>query len=96
MRRSDTYTGFDFSNTWKLGTYGEYPEFLTENDSKEGLSSFKFFEGGDGSKDNPYIIATEDQFLAISELRKIEYYYKLKNDLILQEKINRPLAILEA
>ena len=103
MRNPLTFTGFDFTNVWKVRNwktaakdgkaYSGYPELLTRFDTEYHKYPFarimETFDGGDGSEENPFIIRNEEQFLEISELRKLDYYYKLEADLDLTGYIDR-------
>ncbi len=87
MKSMLTFNGFDFSKTWKMGDYSKYPELVNGSDTEYLNSStaqtqeLLSFESGDGSKENPFIIKEESQFLNMSTFSNMDYYYRLEADL---------------
>lgn len=87
MKSMLTFNGFDFSKTWKMGDYSKYPELVNGSDTEYLNSStaqtqeLLSFESGDGSKENPFIIKEESQFLNMARFSNMDYYYRLEADL---------------
>lgn len=94
MKNPSTFSGFDFSKTWKPGAYGGYPELIypddpyLDDDLAAGFTRDLFYGEGSGTKEDPYIIKTESQFLQIAQMRQMDYYYRLEADLDLTLKRN--------
>ena len=58
------------------------------------ISAESVFDGGDGTKDNPYKISTADQLVFLGETEEDSYlsaYYKLENDIDLNGKTMSPI-----
>ena len=87
MHNPLTFDGFDFSKVWKPGAYGGYPELIYPGDPyldghlAAGFTRDMFYGEGSGTKEDPYIIKTESQFLQIAQMRQMDYYYRLDADL---------------
>ena len=60
------------------------------------ISAESVFDGGDGTKDNPYKISTADQLVFLGETEEDSYlsaYYKLENDIDLNGKTMSPIGV---
>lgn len=81
----------DWGISWKINPDGGYPLTMIPNPEGTvgGLWSGKeatSFAGGDGTKDNPYLIATGEQLLKmVLDAQSIGTYYELANDIRLND-----------
>ena len=88
MKNIMIFDGFDLAKVWKQGEYSGYPEHITSSDSRylnsdlvQNIIDGMFYGEGSGTKEDPYIIKTESQFLQIAQERQKEFYYRLEADL---------------
>ncbi len=81
MKMKITYEGWDFDNTWGIDSNinDGYPYLLAGAESSSGGSGTQIFSGGSGTKEDPFLISTEDQFDLMNDF--LSYSYKLTNDI---------------
>lgn len=84
MMSKKRYQNFDFSNVWDMKE-GEETPYLRDLPKPNRVtktvrnSPFVFFDAGDGSKENPYLIKTRTQLQNMQY--ELDAYYKLNNDI---------------
>ena len=83
MSNAQTYKDFGMDAYWEMGNEDyPYPVLKQETDASV------LFESGNGTKADPFMIATKKQLENISRVTYSEsssYYYKLANDIIFEE-----------
>lgn len=90
--------GFDFINVWRAT--GHFPVFRN-SDYWDGISSvknydFSIFTEGNGTKDDPYLIISGDQLYAMTVTGGDYKYFKLKNDIYLNDVKSRNINSLQS
>lgn len=84
MLSKKRYQNFDFNNVWDMKE-GEETPYLRDLPKPSRVaktvrnSPFEFFDAGDGSKENPYLIKTRTQLQNMQY--ELDTYYKLNNDI---------------
>ena len=75
MKNATSFPRLDFEKIWKIDTTGEYP-FPTLQDK---VADSSYFAGGQGTADDPFLIATQSQLVSIKNYA--EFYFKLIDDI---------------
>lgn len=91
-KAAKTMPGLEWKHTWQVGAAGEYPTltFKDFNGIKgqawSGLQAIDY-DGGDGTKDNPYLISTPEQMAKlVGNINDADgKYYKLTADLYIND-----------
>lgn len=69
----------NFGNIWKMGYNNIYYQAILRNNNIWPVS----FAGGDGSAQNPYLIADARQFISLAFIETTDKFFKLVNDISL-------------
>ena len=93
MLQQTLYVGWDFENVWKIeeGSIA-YLQELDKPESVElkNFNNLTYFDSGDGTENNPYIITTEEQLKAVQY--SLDSNYKLGGNIVLEDENWLPLG----
>ncbi len=91
MVQKETFNNWDFDKVWNIVNkdgYVSYP-YLINNNQKNVPGLQSFFSGGNGTKENPYLLETAEQLNQIRfYLNREDIYFKQIGDIDLSEYDN--------
>lgn len=83
LKQQDSYVGFDFNNTWSMGSEEFATPYLTDKVELNLTENSTQFDGGKGIVFSPYRITTKEQLANVN--KHLGAAYVLENDLSFEE-----------